>query len=73
LKLYRIAQGPVVELDGATYLLAGTTWDELITSSDLIQTLRQRIAGLTPYAETIADADLLTPIGGQEVWAEGVT
>jgi len=72
-KLYRIAQGPIVEADGSTYLLAGTTWDELITSTDLVQTLRQKIAGLTPHPQTIADADLLTPIGSQEVWAAGVT
>ena len=73
MKLYRIAQGPVVEVDGSTYLLAGTTWDELITSADLAETLTQKIAGLTPYGQTITDSDLQTPIGSQEVWAAGVT
>jgi len=73
LKLYRIAQGPVVESDLKTYLLTDTTWDELITATDLEQTLTQKIAGLTPYAHTIAASELQTPIGSQEVWAAGVT
>ena len=73
MKLYRIQQGPVVEVDGAAFLIANTTWDELIAGADLAQTLRQKIAGMAPYAERITDADLLTPIGSQEVWAAGVT
>lgn len=73
MKLSRIAQGPVVEVDGSTYLLAGTTWDELISSADLGQTLRQQIAKMAPHLRTITDADLLPPIGSQEVWAAGVT
>ncbi|MCW3098645.1 MAG: 2-hydroxyhepta-2,4-diene,7-dioate isomerase [Chthonomonadaceae bacterium] len=73
MKLYRIAQGPVVEVDGSTYLLADTTWDELISSADLAQTLRQKIAGTALYSEAIPDHALLAPIGSQEVWAAGVT
>ena len=73
MKLYRIEQGPVVEADGKTYLLEGTTWDALMASADLSQTLSQKIAGMTAYARPIADAELLAPIGSQEVWAAGVT
>ncbi len=73
MKLYRIAQGPVVEADGAVFLLAGTAWDELISSADLGQTLRQKIAGLAPHTEAIPDHTRLAPIGSQEVWAAGVT
>ena len=73
MKLYRIEQGPVVEADGKTYLLEGTTWDALMASADLSQTLRHKIAGMTAYTRPIADAELLAPIGSQEVWAAGVT
>lgn len=73
MKLYRIAQGPVVEADGNTYLLTDTAWDELIAGADLATTLRQKIAGMAPFTATITDADLLAPIGSQEVWAAGVT
>jgi 2-dehydro-3-deoxy-D-arabinonate dehydratase len=72
-KLSRIKQGPVVEADGVTYLLAGATWDELISSADLAGTLRQKIAGMTPHSEPISEIALLPPIGSQEVWAAGVT
>ena len=73
MKLSRIQQGPIVEVDGAAFLLADTTWDELIAGADLAQTLRQKTAGMAPYAEKITEAELLTPIGSQEVWAAGVT
>ncbi len=73
MKLYRIAQGPVVEADGSTYLLAGTTWDELISSVDLGQTLREKIAGMAPHTDPIPENSVLAPIGSQEVWAAGVT
>jgi 2-dehydro-3-deoxy-D-arabinonate dehydratase len=72
-KLYRIAQGPVVEADGVTYLLTDTAWDELIAGADLAETLRRKIDGLAPSTQAIADAELLAPIGSQEVWAAGVT
>lgn len=73
MKLYRIAEGPVVEADGSAYLLEGTAWDELITSADLAQTLRHKIDGMAPSTQAVAGAELLTPIGSQEVWAAGVT
>ncbi len=73
MKLYRIEQGPVVEVDGATYVLAGTPWDELLSSADLAQTLQQKIAGTPAHTQTISPSERLAPIGSQEVWAAGVT
>lgn len=73
MKLYRIAQGPVVEVDGNAYLLEGQSWDELIAAANLTQTLTHLIDGMAPSTQAIADARLLAPIGSQEVWAAGVT
>lgn len=73
MKLYRIAQGPVVDVDGQAYLLEGVSWDDLITGDDLAQTLRRRIDGMAPSTQAISDSALLPPIGSQEVWAAGVT
>ncbi len=73
MKLYRIQEGPVVEVEDRTYLLTGTTWDELIASPDLTETLKQRISGLSAHTTPIAPHELLAPIGNQEVWAAGVT
>jgi 2-dehydro-3-deoxy-D-arabinonate dehydratase len=47
-------------------------WDELLAQEDLAGTLRGLIAGRTPVAG-FHQADLLAPIGTQEVWAAGVT
>jgi 2-dehydro-3-deoxy-D-arabinonate dehydratase len=66
--LYRTAQGPVVERDGAHHRVA-QEWDELLNARDLLATLEAACRG--PAVE--APSSLRAPIGSQEVWAAGVT
>jgi 2-dehydro-3-deoxy-D-arabinonate dehydratase len=70
MKLYQTDSGPVV-VDGATACrLSEDSWDALINRNDLLSYLQEQLALGEPTTEP---ARPLAPIGGQEVWAAGVT
>ena len=72
MKLYRTANGPVVELNELHYRVPETSWDALVTHSNLGEYLR----GVIEKGETIenfSSGKIEAPIGSQEVWAAGVT
>jgi 2-dehydro-3-deoxy-D-arabinonate dehydratase len=71
-KLYRTANGPIVEHQGNYYRVAKTSWDALVTHSDLHGYLRAVIAN-AELADDFSAARVEAPIGNQEVWAAGVT
>jgi 2-dehydro-3-deoxy-D-arabinonate dehydratase len=74
-KLANTRHGVIVEAGGRWMSLAGHTWDALITREDLPEFLaeRSRDTGAATAAATPGPADLIAPIGTQEVWAAGVT
>ncbi len=72
MKLYRTTAGTFVEEDGQHYRVDGFLWDALLAREDLPEFLSGLIATRAPSREFQA-ADLLAPIGQQEVWAAGVT
>ena len=71
MRLFRTKPGCVVE-QGWQYFRIEAEWDELLAQEDLAGTLRGLIAGREPVAG-FHQAELLAPIGQQEVWAAGVT
>jgi len=71
LRLFRTKTGCVVE-QGWQYFRVEADWDELLAQEDLAGILRGLIAGRTPVPG-FHQAELLAPIGTQEVWAAGVT
>jgi 2-dehydro-3-deoxy-D-arabinonate dehydratase len=71
-KLFRTANGHFVEQDGNYYPVPETSWDALITHADLGGYLRSVVSQGKP-ATDFASAQILAPIGTQEVWAAGVT
>jgi len=71
LRLFRTKTGCVAE-QGWQYFRIESDWDELLAQEDLAGTLRGLIAGREPVAG-FHQAELLAPIGKQEVWAAGVT
>jgi len=71
-KLYLTGVGPVAEIEGRFVLLESTEWDSLLNSDDLHATVA-RLAQAGKQRDAIAPEELLPPIGGQEVWAAGVT
>lgn len=72
MKLYRTTAGTFVEEEGQYYRVDGLAWDELLAKEDLPGILTAVIAQSQPSNEFRA-ADVLAPIGQQEVWAAGVT
>jgi 2-dehydro-3-deoxy-D-arabinonate dehydratase len=74
MKLYRLKRCAMVESDGRFFELRDERWDELLNRDDLARFLARRITKLSPVRKSPLDrADLLPPIGSQEVWAAGVT
>jgi 2-dehydro-3-deoxy-D-arabinonate dehydratase len=71
-KLFRIEGGCVVEQEGQYFRVDGADWDSLLAKEDLPAALGSLIKGRPPEASLDA-AELLAPIGQQEVWAAGVT
>lgn len=71
MRLFRTKTGCVVE-QGWQYFRIESDWDELLAQEDLAGTLRGLMAGREPVAG-FHQAELLAPIGKQEVWAAGVT
>jgi 2-dehydro-3-deoxy-D-arabinonate dehydratase len=71
-KLFRTKRGIAVERDGVILRVDGVDWDALLTREDLRGALDELIEGVEPE-ETLDAAEILAPIGRQEVWAAGVT
>jgi len=63
----------VVEDDGRSFGLPPTSWDDVIRAPRLAERLRDQISRLAPRPGPVDEAEALAPIGGQEVWAAGVT
>jgi 2-dehydro-3-deoxy-D-arabinonate dehydratase len=71
-RLFRTKAGCVVENNGQYFRIDGADWDALLTQEDLPGAVSELIVGRkTPAA--LDEAELLAPIGQQEVWAAGVT
>ncbi|MFN7947948.1 MAG: fumarylacetoacetate hydrolase family protein [Blastocatellia bacterium] len=73
MKLYRTRQGVVIEDRAGFFQLPADDWDQLFNQPELLQSLVSRTRRLVPLPAFSLDAELLAPIGSQEVWAAGVT
>ncbi len=72
MKLYRTGSGCFVEHEGHCYRVDALAWDGLLAHEDLAGYLRAVIAGEAPSL-AFHSAEILAPIGQQEVWGAGVT
>jgi 2-dehydro-3-deoxy-D-arabinonate dehydratase len=71
-KLYRTDDGNFIEHQGSYYRVPEHSWDALIAHHDL----RGYLVSVAVSPNRVADfagAQILAPIGSQEVWAAGVT
>jgi 2-dehydro-3-deoxy-D-arabinonate dehydratase len=73
MRLYRTSAGPILECDGYFCPVVNGSWDELITSDDVENQLRDVVAHSSGVETRLQDHEILAPIGSQEVWAAGVT
>jgi 2-dehydro-3-deoxy-D-arabinonate dehydratase len=69
--LYNTAAGPVVHAQGGWHPV-DRPWDDLVNDDGLAAFLSRHVAATAPIEPPAADA-VRAPIGGQEVWAAGVT
>jgi 2-dehydro-3-deoxy-D-arabinonate dehydratase len=72
MKVYKTKNGVVVEKENQFYLAKGEDWDTFINDDNVFQ----KAGKLTQSAKAGGKellADLLAPIGSQELWACGVT
>ncbi len=70
--LYRSSAGIFVEQEGRYHRVPGD-WDALFNRRALPAFLRATVRSAEPLRRLPRQARLLAPIGGQEVWAAGVT
>src|SRR5689334_20449301 len=71
MRLYRTSAGAFVEADQVFYPVAATSWDELITSTELQQRAKAAVQGAG--RASLDGLTVLAPVESQEVWASGVT
>ena len=72
MKLFCTSNGAYVEQGGTYFSVAENSWDALVTQDDLHAFLQAVVANGEAAAD-FASAQILAPIGTQEVWAAGVT
>jgi 2-dehydro-3-deoxy-D-arabinonate dehydratase len=73
MKLYRIAQGAVIENENGAFQINGE-WDDLINRDDLYNHLTALLdSDELASAQHDFNEQILAPIVSQEVWAAGVT
>ncbi len=70
--LFNTPGGPVVQTPSRCVRLARTDWNPLTNASDVAHALADAMEGSADLID-LDDAALSAPIGGQEVWAAGVT
>jgi 2-dehydro-3-deoxy-D-arabinonate dehydratase len=64
----------IVSHEGKDYPLADASLDDLINRDGLSAYLQRQVSSATALAESVMEAaQVLAPIGSQEVWAAGVT
>ena len=74
MKIYKLRSGAAIEDYGQYYTVPDTTWDEFINDNDLFQKLTKLLhSGNALKTDTINEAEVLAPVGNQELWACGVT
>jgi 2-dehydro-3-deoxy-D-arabinonate dehydratase len=71
-KLYKTSNGNYVEDGGKHFRVPESNWDTLVGHEDLGSYLRSVVEAGKPSAD-FSSAQILAPIGNQEVWAAGVT
>jgi 2-dehydro-3-deoxy-D-arabinonate dehydratase len=72
MKLYRCRDRFVAEQADQFYETRASSWDEIIAREDLFDHL-SRVISQASRTQAPSHADILAPIGSQEVWAAGVT
>ena len=72
MKVYKTGNAIMIEHESRVYKVTGEEWDQFINRKHLFQHILDKISSLSADG-AILPAEVLAPIGRQEVWASGVT
>ena len=72
MKVYKTGNAIMIEHENRVYKVTGEEWDQFINRKHLFQHILDKISSLSADG-AILPAEVLAPIGRQEVWASGVT
>ena len=74
MKVYKCKQGVIIDKNGQYYSLPVSEWDNFINDDQLHKKLVDFLeSGKATKTNGINEADILAPVGNQELWACGVT
>ncbi len=74
MKIYRLSSGVTIDDNGQLYNIPVTDWDQFINDDKLFEKVSSILkSGKATKTDKISDAEILAPIGKQELWACGVT
>ena len=74
MKVYKTSTGILIDRDGSFYLIQHD-WDSFVNRKNLHQKISDELKQLSPDPahESLTQSNLQPPVGGQEIWASGVT
>lgn len=75
MRIYKLLQGLLIEVDSSFYHIAEIDWDDFINDDQLHDKAKKAIQHLTPItnAKDLIATQLDAPMSTQELWASGVT
>ena len=73
MKIYKTAQGALIEYKEQFYLEKSIPWDELINRSQLHEFLLALVSEKDATQVDLTKTEILPPLQSQEIWASGVT
>lgn len=73
MKIYKTAQGAIIEYKEQFYLEKNILWDELINRSELHEFLLALVSEKESTHVDLTKTEILPPLQSQEIWASGVT
>lgn len=73
MKIYKTKSGIVIAENDKLFLQKELNWDHLINDDELYKKLATHIKNKNTQIATLDQAEILAPIGSQELWACGVT
>lgn len=73
MKIYKTAQGALIEHKEQFYLEKSIPWDELINRSQLHEFLLALVSEKDATQVDLTKTEILPPLQSQEIWASGVT
>jgi 2-dehydro-3-deoxy-D-arabinonate dehydratase len=72
MRLFRTLSGVVAEVD-RRFVLLELGWDDIFRADDPLGRVAEAVRAAASGADVLNPAELLPPVGHQEVWAAGVT